>query len=113
MTGKQYPDYWLKLGEKLNYEFPVQEVKSRSSDHFSFYKSGIPTIWQTVYKKGVRNPFNFSHTIYDTIDKINFMEMREFTMLASRILLQLANETENIFEPFTPEPENSGAYDDT
>jgi len=113
MTGHEYPDYWLRLSADLGYRFPIKNVLSRSSDQFSFYRLGIPCIWQTTHKKGSRGPYGFSHTIFDTLDKVNMTELREAAMMAARVLLRLASEKEDFMRAFIPEDEKSGLYDDT
>jgi hypothetical protein len=40
---------------------------------------------------GVRGPASYEHTVLDTAEKVDMLELREATMLAARILLRLAN----------------------
>ncbi len=113
MTGNQYPDYWMKLGDSMDYPFPFEEVLSRSSDHLSFYFKAIPCLWQASRKRGSRGITGFDHTPHDTFDKVDHTELREAGMVAARLLLRLANEKKDIFAPFEPEPETSGKYTET
>ncbi|MHC4777957.1 MAG: M28 family peptidase, partial [Planctomycetota bacterium] len=85
------PAYWKALAEELGHRFPVVDVPPRFSDHAPFANAGVPCIWVQATNTGVRGPASYEHTMLDTTEKVDILELREATMLAARILLRLAN----------------------
>ena len=81
------PLVWLPLpvkGKETAQQFP----QAMGSDHAAFWLAGIPTLslTDTAY---LRNPY--SHTMADTIDKINFKHVRKISQALLLMLLHDQN----------------------
>jgi Zn-dependent M28 family amino/carboxypeptidase len=91
-TGWDEDGGWLDaLAAKMEHRFPVRDVPPRFSDHAPFAQAGVPCLWVQSVNAGIRGPANHEHTVLDTEEKVDMVELREATMLAARILVRLAN----------------------
>jgi Iap family predicted aminopeptidase len=106
MMGKSDPPFWFRLQDEIHYRFPVREIVSRASDHFSFYRRGIPCLWEISTKSGTRSPGSPHHTPYDTLEFINSNELKEAATLAVKLVLRLSSGTRPPFERFEPVPDD-------
>ncbi len=107
MTESNTAGLWNDVIKEMDYYFPVEEIKSRRSDHFSFYAEGIPIIWEIGRQRGTRAPEPLHHTHLDTREKVNPNELREALMMAVKIVAFLADTEKFPFERFEP-PSSDG-----
>ena len=112
MTGRSDPELWRALSEKMCYTFPVKEVLSRTSDHYSFYRRGIPCIWEIACNAGTRSPAGLHHTALDRLEYVNPNELKEAATMGAKIVLYLARVKDSPFGLLTPVPEDSGRFSD-
>lgn len=105
MMGASDPGYWSRLQDAVHYRFPVREIVSRASDHYSFYRRGIPCIWEIARNAGTRSPAALHHTAHDTLEYVNSNELKEAATLAAKLVLRLALDEDFPFAPFDPIPE--------
>jgi acetylornithine deacetylase/succinyl-diaminopimelate desuccinylase-like protein len=107
MMEKNDPGFWSRMQEEIHYRFPVREIVARASDHYSFYRRGIPCIWEIARNSGSRSPAAHHHTALDTLEYINSNELKEAATMAVKVVLHLARCEPFPFEPFEPVPEES------
>jgi len=112
MTGKNDPGFWDGLMESMHYRFPVKEILSRASDHYSFYRRGVPCIWEIAHRSGSRSPSALHHTALDTLEYVNPNELKEAATMAAKIVLYLGTRKRWPFAPHEPVPEESGLFTD-
>lgn len=105
MMGKSDPGFWLRLQEEVKYRFPVREIVSRASDHYSFYRRGIPCLWEISTKSGSRSPSSPGHTAFDTLEYLNSNELKEAATMAVKLVLRLSTGKRLPFERFEPVPD--------
>ncbi len=77
--------------ERIDHKFPVGRMPGRYSDHAAFVQKGIPAMWLRTFSPGVRGPAAQEHTVLDTADKVDMLELKESCLLAGRLLLRLAD----------------------
>ncbi|GEM_PF-1369459 len=105
MTGRSDPEFWFRLQEEMHYRFPVREIVATASDHYSFYRRGIPCLWEISRNAGSRSPRALHHTALDTLEYVNANEMKEAAVMAAKIVLRLACKKMFPFEAFEPLPD--------
>jgi carboxypeptidase Q len=105
MMPKSDPRFWQRLQEEIHYRFPVREIVSRASDHYSFYRRGIPCLWEISQKSGTRSPGSPHHTAYDTLEYVNSNELKEAATLAVKLVLRLSSGKRPPFRRFEPLPD--------
>ena len=77
--------------EEMALEFGVGQSLSAHSDHYPFMLAGVPT-GGIGSLKGGSSGRGFTHTMYDTLDKVEMRSMREAAALAARLALRMASE---------------------
>ncbi|MHC5039973.1 MAG: M28 family peptidase [Planctomycetota bacterium] len=113
-AGNERNGFWGGLRETLGDPFEIEHVLRRNSDHYSFYRAGIPCIMMRAKPKpGAVNPGDLIHSCLDTIEKVDPLELHESTRLSGRILLRLAEAEDLPFESFEPASDRAELYDDT
>jgi hypothetical protein len=91
-------DDWPKLepffenaGNEMAADLPVGQKISAYSDNFPFFKAGVPSACMgdpTSPPKGR----GFGHTMYDTLDKVELVNLRAGATTAARLALRIAND---------------------
>jgi len=75
---------------EMGYPLELNNRVGTASDHFPYFMRGVP-----VASMFARRPpglgRGFGHTMADTLDKVDEVELRESAMVAARLLLRLAN----------------------
>ncbi len=89
--GASLGKYLKAESSDLGHRFPTLEMSGRSSDHTSFSEKGIPCLWLRAFNPGIRGPSAQEHTVLDTTDKVDMIELRESCMLAGRLILKIAD----------------------
>ncbi|MHC4779970.1 MAG: M28 family metallopeptidase [Planctomycetota bacterium] len=113
-AGEKEDAYWNSLRETLDHPFDFIHILRRNSDHYSFYRRGIPCIMMRANaRKGEVPTGDIIHSRLDTIDKVDKGELHESARLSGRITLQLAMAETLPFGPFEPAPDQADLYDDT
>ncbi|MHC4597953.1 MAG: M28 family metallopeptidase [Planctomycetota bacterium] len=113
-AGEKEGGYWNELRETLDDPFDFIHILRRNSDHYSFYRRGIPCIMMRANARpGQENTGDFIHSRLDTIDKVNPEELHRSARLSGRITLHLAEAKALPFGPFEPAPDRADLYDDT
>jgi hypothetical protein len=113
-AGEKNDGYWNELRETLDDPFDFIHILRRNSDHYSFYRRGIPCIMMRANARpGQENTGDFIHSRLDTIDKVNPGELHRSARLSGRITLHLAEAKALPFGPFEPAPDEAELYDDT
>jgi Zn-dependent M28 family amino/carboxypeptidase len=92
-----------QIAKATRYPLKLTEKIFTASDHFPFFMRGIPAIMMTAREENRVLGRGFTHTAYDTIDKVNEREMKECAMVAARVLLRLATHDASIGRRRTPE----------
>jgi Zn-dependent M28 family amino/carboxypeptidase len=101
------PAFWARLQEEMSFRFPVLEIVASASDHYSFYRRGIPCIWEISRNSGSRGPASLHHTAHDNLEYVNSNELKEAATMATKIVLYLTRRKPFPFKPFEPLPEES------
>lgn len=91
-TAEESRELQKLIGRKttLKMTFPTNPILFFSSDHASFYKMGIPSIFFCT------NLHPDYHKPTDTPEKINYQAMSDILQLADRLLDNLANRKKNL-----------------
>jgi Zn-dependent M28 family amino/carboxypeptidase len=90
----EWPDlepYFERWSEEMALEFAVAHSVHAFSDHFPFFKTGVPTGGIESAQKTLAGR-GYGHTRYDTVDKVDLTSLRETSTLAARLALRLASE---------------------
>ncbi len=82
--------FFRQAGDEMAVDLPVGQHVNSYSDHFPFFKEGIPT-GNLGDPEGGPSGRGFGHTRYDTIDKIDLINLRAGSSVAARIALRVAN----------------------
>lgn len=74
-------------------EHPVGQKMSAYSDHFPFVLQGVPTAGMGDCDSAPKGR-GYGHTAYDTLDKVELVNLREAASVAARLALRIANADE-------------------
>ncbi len=91
------------IAKETRYPLRLTEAVGTASDHFPFFMQGVPAITMTAREDNRALGRGFTHTAFDTLDKVSEREMKECAMVSARVLLRLANHVESIGRHRTPE----------
>ncbi len=83
--------------------FAIGQSFHRASDHYPLLLAGVPTGGIEAVRES-RSGRGYGHTWYDTVDKVEQINLREAASLAARIALRIASEDE---WPASPREEKS------
>jgi hypothetical protein len=76
--------------EEMAQDFAVGQSVSAFSDHYPFFRQGVPTGGINSVRQ-TRSGRGYGHTYYDTLDKVEIGGLREASALAARLALRLAS----------------------
>jgi Zn-dependent M28 family amino/carboxypeptidase len=83
------------FGREMGYPLNLKDDVEPASDHFPYFLRGVPAAFMIAQRpQGLGR--GFGHTMADTLDKVNEVELRESAMVAARLLLRLASHPEEI-----------------
>jgi Zn-dependent M28 family amino/carboxypeptidase len=89
--------YLNDLAKETGYPMKAYQSLSGYSDHFPFFLMGVPSIsLGRPLDQPTRLGRGLSHTRADTFDKVNFKDVKEATMVVSRMAMRAANEPERL-----------------
>lgn len=74
----------------MAWEFAVAQSISAHSDHFPFLMAGVPTGGMGPAKPDLSGR-GYGHTMFDTVDKVKLVGMREAAVLGARLALRIAS----------------------
>jgi len=77
--------------EEMTLEFAVGQSVHDHSDHYPFFEAGAPTGGIETVRDSLSGR-GYGHTMYDTVDKVSMVGLREAAALGSRLALRIANE---------------------
>jgi hypothetical protein len=86
-------DFFRQAGEEMGGDFPVGQRLSIFSDHFPYFLEGVPTCGIGDVEGPPPSGRGFGHTVWDTVDKVQLVDMRDATAVACRIALRVSNAT--------------------
>lgn len=114
MAGEQDDlGFWERLGASLGDPFRFQRNMRRSSDHYSFYRAGVPCLMMRATPETEQeDPAHIIHTVLDTLDRVDLPALARSVNLSGRILLALAESETLPFAPFEPLPDLPELYPD-
>ncbi len=78
-------------GGEMALDFAVAQSVSAHSDHFPFFIDGVPTGGIQSAERSLAGR-GYGHTLYDTVDKVELIGLREASTLAARLALRIASE---------------------
>ena len=84
-------DFFCQAGEEMGGDFPVGQRISIFSDHFPYFLEGVPTGGIGDVEGPPPSGRGFGHTFWDTVDKVQLVDMRDATAVACRLALQVSN----------------------
>ena len=90
----EWPDlqpHFERWSEEMALGFAVGQSVMAHSDHFPFFKAGVPTGGIESAEKSLSGR-NYGHTRWDTVDKVDLTGLREASTLAARLALRIASE---------------------
>ncbi|MEM7028466.1 MAG: M28 family peptidase [Chloroflexota bacterium] len=76
--------------EEMALDYDIGQSVHAFSDHFPFFKAGVPTGGMQQVKRSMTGR-GYGHTRYDTLDKINITSLREASAMAARLALRIAS----------------------
>ena len=89
---------WPELGEtfaryqkEMSLDFAIGQKFHDASDHYPFLLEGVVTGGIEAVRK-TRGGRGYGHTWYDTLDKVNQVDVRDAASLAARLALRIACE---------------------
>jgi hypothetical protein len=113
-AGDREVAFWNALRETLDDPFDFIHILRRNSDHYSFYRRGIPCLMMRANPRpGEVNTGDIIHSRLDTLDKVDPAELHRSARLSGRITLHLAEAEALPFGPFEPAPDQADLFDDT
>jgi len=77
--------------EEMALQFEVGQTVLAYSDHYPFFRAGVPTGGIESAQKSLLGR-NYGHTQWDTVDKVRLKGLREASTLAARLALRIASE---------------------
>lgn len=80
-----------RWGEEMAAELPVGQKTGAFSDHFPFFKAGVPTAMMGN-PNGVNTGRGFDHTVWDTVDKVELDDLRSAAAMGARLALRMSRE---------------------
>jgi Zn-dependent M28 family amino/carboxypeptidase len=91
-------EYLEDFAERVGYPMTINKGISAASDHWPFYMKGVPTIYMHAEPtmQEIVQGRGWGHTSADTMDKVDHRNLQEGAMIASRLLLRLANKKDKI-----------------
>lgn len=92
-----------KIAKETRYPLKLTEKVVTASDNFPFFMEGIPAIMMIAREDNRALGRGFGHTAMDTLDKVNERDMKECAMVATRVLLRLAEGDKPIGRKRTPD----------
>ena len=83
--------FFQQAKKEMAIEMPIGQKVHPYSDHFPFLIQGIPTghMGDAEAAPGGRG---FGHTMYDTLDKVDLINLRAGSSVAARLALRMAND---------------------
>lgn len=85
------------VAKETDYAMKAYEDLSGYSDHFPFFLMGAPSIsLGRPLDQPARLGRGLSHTRADTIDKVNFKDVKEAVMVVARLIMRAANHSERL-----------------
>ena len=103
-SGLEEVESLLKqIAQETGYPLRLSERIGTASDHFPFFMAGVPAISMLAREDNRTLGRGFGHTTMDTLDKVSERDMKECAMVASRVLLRLAQEPGSIGRHRTPD----------
>lgn len=83
------------FAREMGYPLDLNNRVGTASDHFPYFMRGVPVASMFALRPpGLGR--GFGHTMADTLDKVNEVELRESAMVAARLLLRLADHQDAI-----------------
>ena len=83
-------DLFTGWSREMALDYDVGQSVSAFSDHFPFFKAGVPTGGLQQVRRS-RAGRGYGHTAYDTLDKVNLTGLREASSMAARLALRMAS----------------------
>jgi len=90
------------MARQMGYPLDLNQQVVSASDHFPYWLRGAPAV--SIFAQ--RPPGlgrGFGHTVADTLDKVDQIELRESAMVMARVLLRLADHDGAIGRKRTPD----------
>jgi Zn-dependent M28 family amino/carboxypeptidase len=78
--------------DQMALRFGIGQSLNAHSDHFPFMVAGVPT--GGIGSLKLRSGRGYGHTMYDTVDKVERLGVREAAALSARLALRIAGEKE-------------------
>lgn len=82
--------FFRQARDEMAVELPVGQHVNSYSDHFPFFLEGVPTGNMGDPERGPAGR-GFGHTRYDTLDKIETVNLRTGSSVAAQVALRVAN----------------------
>jgi hypothetical protein len=92
-----------QIAKETGYALSLSERVVTASDNFPFFLEGVPAISMRAKADDRALGRGFGHTAFDTLDKVNERDMKECAMVAARVLLRLAHNSDAVGRHRTPE----------
>jgi Zn-dependent M28 family amino/carboxypeptidase len=89
------------FGLEMGYPLILNDRVGTASDHFPYWLRGVPAA-SMFARRPAGQGRGFGHTMADTLDKVNEVELRESAMVAARLTLRLADHPEAIGRKRSP-----------
>ena len=89
----EWPDLgqlFERWGDEMAHHFEVAQSVSAHSDHYPFFMAGVPTGGIQSAERSLAGR-GWGHTRYDTVDKVDLIDLQEASALAARLVLRMAN----------------------
>ncbi|MBN1318835.1 MAG: M28 family peptidase [Anaerolineales bacterium] len=83
---------FAKWRDEMAHDFAIGQSLITFSDHYPFFKNGVPTGGLESVVSASSSGRGYGHTCYDTVDKIELEGLREAASLAARLTMRVANE---------------------
>ncbi len=81
-------EYW---SEEMALGFAVGQSVIAHSDHFPFFRVGVPTGGVESAEASLSGR-NYGHTQWDTVDKVDLRSLREASAIAARLVMRVASD---------------------
>ena len=82
--------FFHRAAKEMAAEMPVGQNVHPYSDHFPFFLKGVPT-GHMGDPESAPSGRGFGHTAYDTLDKVELVNLRAGSSIASRLALRMAD----------------------
>lgn len=82
---------FMRYHSEMSLDFEIEQSFHRASDHYPLLLAGVPTGGIEAVRES-KSGRGYGHTWYDTVDKVQQVNLRDAASLAARLALRVASE---------------------